>query len=160
MARRSKGMLSPTLKKLKYYFNILTKGSDSYLYIVDMDAGVALLSPNFVRDFEFPAETVSFDEFREKWLRLIHPEERGRIEDSLTALFMHEIESHDESYRVKQSKGDYLWVHCVGKTTIKEDGHAAIFAGTVRRLAQRNQADEITGLLNKYQLEREVNQNR
>ena len=57
---------------------------------------------------------------------------------------------------MKNRKGEYVWIRCRGCVGLDRDGTPNIFTGVMTRLSQRNQADEVTGLLNKYQFERAV----
>ena len=64
---------------------------------------------------------------------------------------------HDYEYRIKTRKGDYLWVRCRGQFAFdNQTDKPFLFTGTVKKLGQRNHADELTGLLNKYQFEHAV----
>ena len=59
-------------------------------------------------------------------------------------------------YRVRTRQGEYVWIRCRGRVGNDRDGSPSMFVGMMSRMAQRNQADEVTGLLNKYQFEHAV----
>lgn len=147
--------LSPLLKKVKFYFDALTKSSDSYLFIADIVNRVVLVSPNLVEDFELPG-TVMRD-MEPFWQPLIHPADRDNyiksIEDVLERKL---VDTHDVEYRVKDRRGEYVWIHCRGSVAFDKDGRPYMFSGQMFRMGRRNQADDLTGLLNKYQFERAV----
>ena len=54
------------LRRFKFYFDLLKKTSDSYLFTTDMQNGTVLLSPNLVADFSLPGETLP--DFDKVWM--------------------------------------------------------------------------------------------
>ncbi len=56
----------------------------------------------------------------------------------------------------KDRKGDYCWIRCRGRISFDSNGQPSVFAGMMTRMGQRNKADSVTGLLNKYQFEHAV----
>ena len=79
MRRASRAALSPLLKRLKIYFDVLKRTTSGYLYVVDLQNKVAMASPNIVRDFGIPAETMDFPAFRQAWQAIMHPAERASV---------------------------------------------------------------------------------
>ncbi|MCI6158245.1 MAG: GGDEF and EAL domain-containing protein [Selenomonadaceae bacterium] len=147
--------LSPILKRVKLYFDLLKRSTDAYLYVEDIPSKIAMLSPNLVQDFDLPNEVM--ENLHERWAQLIHPEERVAYETS----FRESVEKENvfdwsDEYRVKTRKGEYIWVRARGRVGMDEQGKPQLFVGVMTRMARRNQADEVTGLLNKYQFERGV----
>ena len=67
MRRIPRTALSPLLKRLKIYFDVLKRTTSGYLYVVDLQNKVAMTSPNIVQDFGIPAETMGFAAFRQAW---------------------------------------------------------------------------------------------
>ena len=72
--------LSPILKRVKLYFDLLKRSTDAYLYVEDVPSKIAMLSPNLVQDFDLPNEVM--ENLHERWAQLIHPEERVAYETS------------------------------------------------------------------------------
>ena len=143
------------LRRFKFYFDLLKKTSDSYLFATDMQNGTVLLSPNLVADFSLPGETLP--DFDKVWMPRIHPEDRSEYEKSMKALIVEKsLHEHDLEYRVKDNKGDYCWIRCRGRISNDASGRPSLFAGTMVRLGQRTKVDSITGLFNKYQFEQAV----
>ena len=146
--------LSPNLKRFKFYFDLLKRTTDDYLFLADMQENMMMASPNLVQDFELPGEIM--EDFSRHWFALIHPEERDGYRKSIEAVMQHKTREHLLEYRVKSRKGEYVWIRCRGCVGLDRDGRPSIFTGVMTRLSQRNLADEVTGLLNKYQFERAV----
>ena len=155
MKRTYRMTLSPILKRIKFYFDILKKTTDGYLFVADLQDRLVMLSPNLVADFAIPGEIVS--DMDKYWAPLIHPEERqGYLDDMHRLIVEHSVAEHDMEYRVKDRKGDYCWIRCRGRISYDSSGKPSVFAGMMHRMGQRNQADSVTGLLNKYQFEHAV----
>ena len=155
MKKNNRIPLSPCLKRFKFYFDLLKKTTNDYLFFTDIQENIVMVSPNLVQDFDLPGEVMeNFDQY---WGPLVHPEEREEY-----AALAHNLEAaqcvfeHAAEYRVKSRKGEYVWIRCRGRVGADREGRPSMFVGMMSRMAQRNQADEITGLLNKYQFEHAV----
>jgi diguanylate cyclase (GGDEF)-like protein len=155
MNKNNRIPLSPCLKRFKFYFDLLKKTTNDYLFFTDIQENIVMVSPNLVQDFDLPGEVMeNFDQY---WGPLVHPEEREEY-----AALAHNLEAaqcvfeHAAEYRVKSRKGEYVWIRCRGRVGADREGRPSMFVGMMSRMAQRNQADEITGLLNKYQFEHAV----
>jgi len=147
--------LSPLLKRFKFFFDVMKQTTDMYLFCTDLETNTVMLSPALVQDFDLPGEIVrDFDRY---WCPLIHPEEQGLYLASIRQVIgAHIPVEHALEYRVRSRKGDYVWISCRGRVGLDREGNPQIFAGMMQRMARRNQADEVTGLLNKYQFEHGV----
>ncbi|MBE6074860.1 MAG: EAL domain-containing protein [Selenomonas ruminantium] len=155
MKKNNRIPLSPCLKRFKFYFDLLKKTTNDYLFFTDIQENIVMVSPNLVQDFDLPGEVM--EDFDQYWGPLVHPEERKEY-----LALAHNLESaqcvfeHAAEYRVKNRKGEYVWIRCRGRVGADREGRPSMFVGMMSRMAQRNQADEITGLLNKYQFEHAV----
>ncbi len=153
MGKQARAPISPQLRRCKQLFDLIKRTTDDYLVFVDLGTRTALLSPNLVRDFALPAEVV--DDFAAVWTPLVHPEERDQLRASLAAVMERlNVFEHEMEYRVRDRRGNYVWLRSRGRVgTLERDDAAPIFVGMIHRMANRNQADDVTGLLNKYQFE-------
>ena len=153
MGKQGRAPLSPLLRRCKALFDLIKRTTDEYLVFVDIETRTALLSPNLVRDFGLPAEVVA--DFGAAWTPLVHPEERDQLVASLSAIMDRlNVFEHAMEYRVRDRSGVYVWLRSRGRVgALGKDGAEPIFVSEIRRMANRNQADDITGLLNKYQFE-------
>ena len=156
MRRAGRSALSPLLKRLKLYFDLLKRTTSGYLYVVDLENKVALTSPNIVRDFGIPAETMEFLEFRRAWRSIMHPTECERVTEVFDAVLQGRVKEGCVEFRARTRKGDYEWVECRCAAALDREGKKTLYAGIFRLMGQRNRADAVTGLLNKYQLEQRM----
>jgi diguanylate cyclase (GGDEF)-like protein len=155
MKKNERIPLSPCLRRFKFFFDLLKKTTDNYLFFTDIQENIVMVSPNLVQDFDLPGEIMQ--DFDAYWAPLIHPEERSAYLASIRGLIKAQtIFEHNMEYRVKTRQGDYVWIRCRGRIGNDRDGTPSMFVGMMSRMAQRNQADEVTGLLNKYQFEHAV----
>lgn len=145
--RRGKA-LSPLLKQIEFYFNILTKSSDAYFFITDVADNTTLLSENWVADFGLPSRIVK--DMNVVWTPRVHPDDLGA--GGLDYL-MHEV---DVEQRVRDKNGRYVWLRRRGTRLYDEAGKPYFSAGVMVRMEQINQADTVTGLLSRSQFERGV----
>ena len=155
MKKNERIPLSPCLRRFKFFFDLLKQTTDNYLFFAGMQEDLVIVSPNLVQDFDLPAEVMhDFDTY---WAPLVHPEERSVYLAAIRGLMKTKsIFEHNMEYRVKTRQGEYAWIRCRGRVGMDREGNPSIFAGMMSRMAQRNQADEVTGLLNKYQFEHAV----
>lgn len=155
MRKSNRIPLSPCLKRFKYFFDLLKKTTDGYLFFMDLKQNTVMISPNLVQDFELPGEVLQ--DMDSYWAPLIHPEERGPYLASIRGITAsHTLFEQAMEYRVRTRKGEYVWIRSRGRVGTDRDGNPELFVGMMSRMAQRNQADEVTGLLNKYQFEHAV----
>ena len=154
--RTPRVQLSQTLKRCKNLFDLIKRTTDEYVLVIDIETNVALLSPNLVQDFDLPAEVV--EDFLGLWSPLVHPDERAQLKTSLGAVMEKlNVFEHAMEYRVRDAKGNYVWIRSRGRVgAMSPDGRYPIFVSMIQRMGQRNQADDVTGLLNKYQFEHHI----
>ena len=155
MQKMARVQLSPNLKRFKFFFDLLKRTTDNYIFLTDIQENIVLLSPNIVQDFDLPGEIL--EDFDRYWMPLVHPEESEAYAESIRAVIVNRTSrEHAFEYRVKTRKGEYVWIRCRGIVGTDREGKPSIFTGVMTRMAQRNRADEVTGLLNKYQFEHAV----
>lgn len=143
------------LKPLQTLFRSLSASSDEYFYACDRAADIVMVSPNMVTDFCMPAEV--FRNLNEEWLPRIHPDDYDEYVKSIAREFTPEDNIHDASYRVRDSKGNYVWVHSRGRMTFnRQTKEQELFAGTITSMVRKYQADTTTGLLSRFQFEKAV----
>ncbi len=152
MRNTNKVPFTPLLKRHKFIFDLLKNSTDAYLYCTDVKTRTTMISPNIVRDFDFPAEVVT--NLNDYWLPLVHPHDRPAYSAMINSILeKHTVHEFALEYRLKTKKGDYVWIRGRGRLGLSRDGEPELFAGIITRMAGRNQADEVTGLLNKYRFE-------
>ena len=155
MGKTGRAILSPPLRRYRFYFDLLKRTTDNYLFIADVRANVALVSPNFVQEFDMPGEILV--DIIGTWGRLLHEDDRAAFLAEMERVVEAKGETdHRIEYRVRTRKGEYVWMCCRARVGLAPDGKPELFAGVLTRMARRSEADDVTGLLNKYSFERAV----
>ena len=142
------------LESIQQVFSLLGKCTDDYLFILDFEKDEFTISSNALKKFAF--DTPHFDNAGSVIHKICYPDDREALLKSLEEIREGRAAEHNMEYRVKTRKGEYVWISCRGRVGLDRDGNPYMFVGTMSRMAQRNQADEVTGLLNKYQFEHAV----
>ena len=148
--------LTPTLNKFKFMFDVVKSLTDAYMFMVDLKTSTALISPNFAADFNLPGEVIN--NISEYWFPLIHKEEQpDYIIGFENTMLNHDPPEFITENRIRNRKGNFVWIRTRARLGYDREGNAIIFVGVMTKMAAKNDADELTGLLNKYQFELEVN---
>ena len=144
------------LRRISLFFKMIQRTSDDYFFATDLQENLVMVSANMANDFAIPGEC--FYDMNKYWFKLIHPDDLEGFVESIQIPESRKLNmGHDYEYRIKNRKGDYIWVRCRGQFAFdNRTDKPFLFTGTVKKLGQRNHADELTGLLNKYQFEHAV----
>lgn len=135
-------------------YDAIVSSTDDYVYIVDMQENVALVSENMAADFELPGRVVP--KLTEVWGALVHPRDVKRYWDSLERMLKGETDEHNVEYQIKNRKGEFVWLHCRGLLKRDESGNPTVFAGAVTDLGDKGKVDHITGLFTQQECEKQV----
>lgn len=155
MSKRCRIPKDSILKRIQGYFRLLCAASREYYYVQDIKANLMMLSPNMVADFGLPAEVVT--DIEAVWVPVIHPDDVEVFLKELHKNYTPEDNVHDAFYRVRDIKGNYIWVHGHGVVSFdSRTGEPELFAGVIKQMEQKIQADANTGLLGKYRFEKAV----
>lgn len=152
---RTRGSIPETslLYGIRPYFDTLQRATPGYLFAVDLNEGIVLLSDSFVRDFDLP--DVVLEDMDSYWLPLIEPDDRELYLLSLQDV-MEDRENmeheHDFDYRVRYRSGEYGWVNCHGVVGYDEEGTPVIWTGIIMQMDRVVRVDMVTKLLNRYAL--------
>ena len=157
MSAKQEPRLDSVLHRIRLYFNTLQQTTDSYLFVTDLQDHVTMLSDNFIDSFDLSG-TLLNDMDRE-WLPLIHSDDRASYQESIGQLADGSAAEHDMEYRVRYRSGEYGWVNCHGMIGKDADDVPVIFAGVITKMDRRMSADNVTGLRNRYALDRELRRN-
>ena len=135
------------LNKITAYFSALQSSAEEYLFVVDLDSKMILLSDNFMKDFDFPSNVV--DDFDNLIMPFIYHDDREIFEEAMRNILAAESgESVKCEFRLLHSNGDYGWVSLSMTIGADEyDEQPEILCGVIKRLDEIARADYVTGLL-------------
>ena len=135
------------LNKITAYFSALQSSAEEYLFVVDLETKMILLSDNFMKDFDFPSNMV--DDFDNLIMPFIYHDDREIFEDAMRNVWAAEKgETVKCEFRLLHSNGDYGWVSLSMTIGADEyDEQPEILSGVIKRLDEVARADNVTGLL-------------
>ncbi len=128
----------------RLFYDAVAFSTDDYLYVIDMQRDLALLSDNMREDFGFDDSLVP--SLIPAWRELIIERDRSRFDDSIDEMLAGITNVHDVEYQVRNAKGEYIWVVCRGLLKRDGEGEPAMFAGVVANLERKGKIDPVTGL--------------
>ncbi len=146
--------MDSALQRIRLYFDTLQKTTDSYLFVTDIQEAIVMLSDNFIESFDLSGTLLK--DMDRQWLPLIHPDDREKYQKSIQALESGKVLEHDIDYRVRYRTGEYGWVNCHGTIGTDADGKPVIFAGVITKMDRQLNADNVTGLRNRFALDKEL----
>ena len=128
----------------RLFYDAVTFSTDDYLYVIDMQRDVALVSDNMRHDFGLPDSLVAG--LIPLWRDLIVERDRKRFDDSIDDMLSGTTDIHDVEYQVRNIKDELVWVLCRGLLKRDEYGEPTMFAGVVTNLERKGKIDPVTGL--------------
>ena len=135
------------LNKITAFFSALQSSAEEYLFVVDLESKMILLSDNFMKDFDFPSNIV--DDLDNLLMPFIYHEDREIFEEAMRNILTEDKgKTVKYEFRLLHSNGDYGWVSL--NMTIGGDefnDQPEILCGVIKRLDEIAKADYITGLL-------------
>lgn len=135
------------LNRIMTYFNALQSSAEEYLFVVDLDSKMILLSDNFMKDFDFPSNMV--DDLDNLLMPFIYHEDREIFEEAMQNILTEDKgKSVKCEFRLLHSNGDYGWVSLRMTVGADEfDERPEFLCGVIKRLDEIVRADYVTGLL-------------
>nr|WP_122012013.1 EAL domain-containing protein [Maliibacterium massiliense] len=118
----------------EHLYEALIRSTDDYIYICNMQTNTFRFPPSMVRDFDLPGE-VLFNA-TPIWGSLIHPQDRPTFYRSMQEIENGATSTHDEEYRVRNRRGEWVSVHCRGYVSRDESGQPLLFAGVITPMEQ------------------------
>lgn len=142
------------LENVEKLYDAMTKSTEDYVYISDMRSGTFRYSKSMVEEFELPGEVV--ENAAQVLGKLVHPHDREVFLQANREIAEGLTDKHCVEYRVKNRRGEWMWMRCRGHVEYDEQGKPCMFAGMITNLGKKNKIDHITGLFNKFEFESAV----
>ncbi len=151
-----KKKLSPLLEGIRFYFDVLEESSDAYYFATDLRENMTLISKKWAKEFDMEGDEGGVVQSR--WLSLLHPDDLVRMNEQLDEMFKQGVRHLlDINYRAKDLNDEYVWLRSRARVLRDAAGKPYFLGGIVNRMDHLNQADKVTGLLNKTHFELKVN---
>ena len=128
----------------RLFYDAIAFSTDDYLYIIDMQRDIALVSDNMRDDFDLPDSLVPG--LIPLWRELIVERDRSASMIRSTACSQGKPTATISNTKVKNALGESIWVMCRGLLKRDENGQPTMFAGVVTCLERKGKIDSVTGL--------------
>lgn len=131
----------------EHLYDALIRSTEDYIYLCNMKTNTFRFPPAMVEEFGLPGEIVP--DATSVWGNLLHKNDQPAFYQSMQDITEGRTNSHNLEYRVKNRRGEWVWLRCRGHLE-RESG---LFAGIITNLGKKNQTDSLTGLYNKFEFE-------
>lgn len=137
-------------------YEALVKSTDDYLFICNLKTNVFKYTPEFVKEFNFPGEILS--NAAAIFAPKIHKDDKYDFLTGNQLITDGRSDAHIIEYRALNKNNEWVWLRCRGNVAYDENGDPSIFAGFITNLGKKNFRDPLTGLYNKFEFEKRINQ--
>lgn len=132
-----------SLEQIISVIEVLQKSSDSYLFIMDLNEDIYMISEKATK--RFPFDTTVIEHSTEVLKQVIHPSDYAMVEADIAKCASGDQDSHALEYRWFDRKGKVVWINCKGTVVVGTEGHRMLI-GRVSELGKKAKADNVTGL--------------
>ena len=132
-----------SLEQIISVMEIVQKSSDSYLFIMDLNEDVYMISEKATK--RFPFDTTVIEHSTEVLKKVVHPSDYAMVEADIAKCASGDQDSHALEYRWFDRKGKVVWINCKGTVVVGTEGHRLLI-GRVSELGKKAKADNVTGL--------------
>ena len=132
-----------TLDQIRAVVDVIQKSTDSYLYILDFDADIYMISERLMERFPF-ATTIMHDATL-NLKRVIYPADFEKVNENIRQCASGELDVHSMEYRWLDRKNKVVWIDCRGAVVTGPNNHRMLI-GRIMELGRKAKADNVTGL--------------
>lgn len=132
-----------SLEQIISVIEVLQKSSDSYLFIMDLNEDIYMISEKATK--RFPFDTTVIEHSTEVLKQVVHPSDYAMVEADIAKCASGDQDSHALEYRWFDRKGKVVWINCKGTVVVGTEGHRLLI-GRVSELGKKAKADNVTGL--------------
>lgn len=120
------------ISKSEQRYKSIFEASEEGLWDLSQDNHFNFLTPAWYAKFDIDVKNATMD----GWLKLIHPEDRERVETELKNYTNGLISYYRLEYRVVTKTGEYIWIEAVGIARY-EDGNYITMSGSHQDITDR-----------------------
>ena len=145
-----------TLQTAWPYFEAMQQIADSYFLICEANQdNAALVSESLAHDFGFKSLVV--EHMQEVWGSRIHEDDRETYWNFIRTIFDdHQVPDKHIEYRARDKDGVYVWLSVRASIITDINNEPWLHVVSFSRMARKHDADDITGLLNRFAFERHL----
>lgn len=135
-------------------FEALSRSTDDYIYMSDVQKNIFYFPQEMVDEFELPSTVI--ENAAVVWGAKIHLKDQSAFFQEFQSMIDGKKNTHCVEYRALNREGKWVWLRCRGYMEHNSRGEATIFAGTITDIGKRGKIDPITSLLNRYEFENQI----
>lgn len=132
-----------SLEQIKAVIEVLQQCSDSYLFILDLNTDVYMVSEKATK--RFPFESTTMENSTAILKGVVYPSDYAMLKADIEKCASGEQDTHELEYRWLDRKNRVVWISCKGTVVTGTNGHR-LLVGRVSELGKKAKADNITGL--------------
>lgn len=133
----------------KFYsetLSFLHKSFDDYFYILDFTTGIIKFFGNITDNYDLPLDENNCCTVND-WCNIMYPHDLERFKQDMRQLRNGEAITHNLEYRLRNKKGEVVWISCTGKLISDEVSSFSLLMGKVSDSNWSSKVDALTGAL-------------
>lgn len=143
-----------TIEQFNDIIQLFCPSMDDYLYILDIKNDFYSISPNALDRFLIPAE--QFHNATAELQKFIYEEDYPVLQEDIRQIVAGLKHEHNLQYRWLDRDQRPVWINCRGQILSDEEGKPEYMIGCVNEIGTEQKADNTSGLLREYSLQREM----
>lgn len=132
-----------SLDEIRAVLEVIQKASDSYMYIMDLNTDVYMITEKMLT--RFPFENVVVENATPALQKIIYSSDYAKVTEDIGNCASGKQEIHSMEYRWLDKDGRIVWIDCRGTVITGAGGHR-LLVGRVTELGKEAKADNVTGL--------------
>ncbi len=132
-----------TLEQISAVMEVLQQCSDSYLFILDLNTDVYMVSEKATK--RFPFDNTVIENSTQVLKEVVYPSDYAMLKADIEKCTSGEQDTHALEYRWLDRKSRVVWISCRGTVVTGAEGHR-LLVGRVSELGKKAKADNLTGL--------------
>lgn len=127
---------------------------DDFLFVFDLQRDCYHISQSALERFRI--REASFSHATEELKKFIHPDDYEFLLDDIDQVKNKKKDFHNLQYRWLDHDGNAVWINCRGRLLCDKDGQPEYMFGCINEIARKWKADNVSGLLGKFALQKEL----
>ncbi len=129
---------------------------NDYLYVYDVQNDLYYITSRALKRFHI--EKNIFADVFGGFKKFVHPADYDFLVKELMDVVTGAKSEHNLRYRWLGVNGETIWISCRGKMVFDTDGNSVYLIGCVNEVGQKQQADNVSGLLGEMALREQMRQ--
>ena len=129
---------------------------DDNLFVYDIMNDAYFITDSATRRFSLPGSL--FHDVTDNLRDVVHPDDYAMLQADLQQLLNGEKSEHELRYRWMGKDGTPIWIVCKGRVLQNEEGKPWLMLGCINEIGQKQEADNVSGLLGASSLQERFEQ--